>query len=262
MKRILLVNGIGMTKLTPITKFMVHLPMAFHAGKPESVLVICFGMGTCYESALSWGAKTTVVELIPDVPKTYGFYHDNAEQVLNDPNGRIVIDDGRRFLKRTSEQYDVIVVDPPPPVEQAGCSLLYSTEFYDLVKKHLKPGGILQAWYPTGDKVTAEGYFGSLNKSFPYVRCFPSLAFWGMHSLASMTPIQTPTADELASAPARRRQKDLLEWNSPDEISIFWRNVIANEVPIAKLLNNDPDFQITDDDPLNEYFILRRTGLF
>ncbi len=261
MKKILLVNGIGMTTLTPITKFMVHLPMAFHAGKPESVLVICFGMGTSYGSALSWGAKTIVVELIPDVPKTYGFYHDNAGQVLNDPNGRIVIDDGRRFLKRTSEKYDVIVVDPPPPVEQAGCSLLYSTEFYDLVKKHLKPGGILQAWYPTGDKATAEGYFGSLNKSFPYVRCFPSLAGWGIHSLASMTPIQTPTADELAARLPAGAKKDLLEWNSPDEVTSFWRNVITNEVPIAKLLNVDPDFQITDDDPLNEYFILRRAGL-
>ena len=51
----LLVNGIGMTKLTPITKFMAHLPLAMHREKPESALVICFGMGTTYRSALSLG---------------------------------------------------------------------------------------------------------------------------------------------------------------------------------------------------------------
>ena len=42
----LLVNGVGVTGLVPITKFMAHLPLAFHTGKPESALVICFGMGT------------------------------------------------------------------------------------------------------------------------------------------------------------------------------------------------------------------------
>jgi hypothetical protein len=45
-KKNLLVNGIGMTILSPITKFMVHLPLVAHQGKPESALVICFGMGT------------------------------------------------------------------------------------------------------------------------------------------------------------------------------------------------------------------------
>jgi len=40
--QLLLVNGIGMTTLTPITKFMVHLPLAFHQGPSESALIICF----------------------------------------------------------------------------------------------------------------------------------------------------------------------------------------------------------------------------
>jgi len=38
----LFVNGIGVTTLTPETKFMAHLPLALHAGKPESMLIICF----------------------------------------------------------------------------------------------------------------------------------------------------------------------------------------------------------------------------
>jgi len=65
----LVVNGFGMTKLTPITKCISHLPLALHQGPAKSVLVICFGMGTTFRSALSWGIDTTAVELVPSVPK-------------------------------------------------------------------------------------------------------------------------------------------------------------------------------------------------
>ncbi len=53
--RRLLVNGVGMTSLTPETKFMVHLPMAFHQGRPESALIICFGMGTSFRFGAELG---------------------------------------------------------------------------------------------------------------------------------------------------------------------------------------------------------------
>ena len=147
----LIVNGVGMTSLTPITKFMIHLPMSFHEGADPSVLVICFGMGTSYRSALSWDADTTVVELVPSVPKAFGYYHADAAEVLKNPKGHIVIDDGRRFLKRTPLKFDVIATDPPPPLQAAGSSLLYSQEFCDLIKQHLKPKGIAQIWLPAGD---------------------------------------------------------------------------------------------------------------
>ena len=61
----LYVNGIVTTLLVPETKFMAHLPLALHDGKSNSVLIICFGMGTSYRSALSWNVKTTAVELVP-----------------------------------------------------------------------------------------------------------------------------------------------------------------------------------------------------
>ena len=54
MNKRLLVNGIGITQLTPITKMMAHLPLAFLDHTPRSALVVCFGMGTTYRSLLSW----------------------------------------------------------------------------------------------------------------------------------------------------------------------------------------------------------------
>jgi spermidine synthase len=150
MRKRLLVNGIGITRLTPITKVMAHLPLAFLQNKPVSSLVICFGMGTTYRSLLSWNIEATAVELVPSVVDAFAYYFDDADLILNNPMGKIVIDDGRRFLMRTSETFDVITIDPPPPVEAAGSSLLYSEEFYDLVKLHLNEGGILQQWFPYG----------------------------------------------------------------------------------------------------------------
>ena len=54
MDKQILVNGYGMTSLTPITKMMAHLPLAFLDRPPQNALDICFGMGTTFRSLLSW----------------------------------------------------------------------------------------------------------------------------------------------------------------------------------------------------------------
>jgi spermidine synthase len=255
----LLVNGIGMTSLTPITKFMVHLPLAFHKGKSESALVICFGMGTTFRSALSWNIDTTVVELVPSVTKAFGFYHADAARAVNDPNGHIIIDDGRRFLKRTDKKFDVIVVDPPPPVQAAGSSLLFSREFYELATQHLKPGGILQMWFPGDDELaTCQAVVRSIHESFPYVRCFPSVEGWGIHMLASMQPIENLDAAQLAARMPDTAKNDLMEWNNSKDAPAYLTWVLAHEYAVPSLFNSNPEVQVTDDQPFNEYFLLRR----
>lgn len=258
----LLVNSVGMTKLTPITKFMVDLPLMYHKGPAQSVLVICFGMGTTYRSALSWGVDTTAVELVPDVPKAFGYYYADAAEVLKNPKGHIVIDDGRRFLNRTKEKYDVVVVDPPPPIEAAGSSLLYSTEFYDAVKRRLKPNGIIQMWLPGGDTATKHAVAYSICKSFPYRVSFPSIEGWGIHFLASMEPIEPKPVDQLVSRMPAGARKDLLEWAPGQDISAYVGKVVRPAVMTESLLDPKLGFELTDDDPVNEYFLLRRMGLF
>ncbi len=121
MNRKLVTNGVGMTVLTPITKMMAHFSLASLDHQPHSMLVICFGMGTTYRSALSWGIPVTAAELVPSVPKLFGYFHEDAAQVLASPGARIVVDDGRRYLERTGDKFDVIAIDPPPPV--TGCRI-------------------------------------------------------------------------------------------------------------------------------------------
>lgn len=258
----LLVNGIGMTALTPITKFMVDLPLALHQGDSQSALIICFGMGTSYRTALTWGLDTTAVELIPDVPKAFGFYYADAADVLRDPHGRIVIDDGRRFLKRTQEKYDLIVVDPPPPVEAAGSSLLYSKEMCELFKQHLKPHGIVQIWFPGGEPLIGQAVLRSAYATFPHVRCFISVSGWGVHILASEDPMEMRTAAQLASRLPDATKKNLVEWWPSVNVTNYMGVVLARELQVTNVLHPNPGIEITDDRPLNEYFLLRRNKLF
>lgn len=198
MQKRLLVNGIGMTGLGPATKMMAHIPLAFLDHPPQNALAICFGMGTTFRSLLTWGIPVTAVELVPSVPKMFPYFHADAAEILRSPNGHIVVDDGRRYLERTPEQYDVITIDPPPPVEAAGSGLLYTQEFYNVIRQRLRPDGILQQWLPDGDDEVRVAVTRALLNSFPYVRVFSYKSSWGYHFLASnLPPVPSQKAYEL-----------------------------------------------------------------
>ena len=204
MDRQLLVNGVGMTNLTPITKMMVHLPLALIARPPRNSLVVCFGMGTTFRSATAWGIPCSAVELIPSVPELFGFYHADAASVASRPGAEIVVDDGRRFLARARTRYDLITVDPPPPAEAATSSLLYSAEFCALARERLSEDGILALWFPGGDPAILSSICKAVAETFPHARAFQSMEGWGFHVLASRRPIAIASAESLAARlPAR-----------------------------------------------------------
>jgi spermidine synthase len=255
-----LINGVGMTALVPITKMMAHLPLAMLGRKPTDMLVICFGMGTTHRSALSWGISSTVVELIPSVPQVFGYFHEDGPRLLQSPMSHVVIDDGRLFLERTSDQYDVIAIDPPPPVEAAASSLLYSKEFYALAKRHLRPGGILQQWLPGGEPIVVSSVAKALQQSFPYVRVFGGIGGGGYQFLATLSPIPPTTADELASRMPAKAAVDLVEWGPESSTERQFAVVLQAEIPLEQLIQQDPDAPAMDDDrPVNEYYYLRHS---
>jgi hypothetical protein len=261
MGRKMLVNGVGITALDRCTKFMAHLPLAARPDA-ESALVICFGMGTTYRSLLSWGVDTTAVELVPSVRDAFPFYFDDAAELLAHPKGRVVIDDGRRFLQRTDRTFDVVTLDPPPPVEAAGSSLLYTNEFYRLVKLRLRKGGILHAWFPGMPK--DDGTYGAVLRSladeFPHIRIFTSTKDRSYHYLCSLEPLVVPDAEAFLARMPEAARRDLVEWNSGDERDplTYIRSLLAKEVPVAPMLAAAGENRITDDQPFNEYYVLRR----
>lgn len=258
MTRELLVNGIGMTSLTTDTKMMVHLPLASQGRAPKTILVLCFGMGTSFRSAMSWGADVDVVELVPGVPSLFGYFHEDAEAIAASPRAHIHIDDARRFLRRTRRTYDLIVIDPPPPVGAATSSLLYSREFYQLARARLAQGGLLQQWMPYADATTTAAVAQSIAESFPQARVFRSVEGWGLHFVASERPIGPLDARALADHMPPLAAKDFAEWTPGIEARDEFQALLNQETSIDKLLAGDPHAPaLTDDRPVNEYFLLR-----
>jgi len=240
---------------------MAHLPLAFLSRPGEDVLVICFGMGTSHRSVLSWDIHSTAVELVPSVPKLFSFFHPDAPALVNSSRSRIVIDDGRSYLKRTPDQYDVIILDPPPPVGAAASSLLYSEEFYVIAKRHLRPGGILQQWLPGpgGGATTEASVARALEESFPYVRAFHPIEGGGYHFLASMTPIPSTSAAQLAQRMPADAIRDLLEWGPKSTAEQQFQAVLDLEIPVATIVQGDPNAAaLRDDRAVNEYFLFRQ----
>jgi spermidine synthase/MFS family permease len=256
----LVVNGVGMTYLTTSSKAMAHLPVLFFPGTPRAALVICFGMGTTYRSLLSYEIPTTAVELVPSVVRVFPYFYQDATRLTRSPLSHIVIDDGRRFLERTQTTFDVVTLDPPPPVEAAGSSLLYSIEFYRAMKRHLSAKGVLQQWVPGGvEDRTLKAITRSLIESFPYVRVYKSMHEGeGFHFLASMHPLCAPSAAVWRTKLPPAAQQDLLEWEPQLDLTKLYQALLAQKRDPREWIVRDPGIRITDDRPYNEYFLLRR----
>jgi spermidine synthase len=66
---------------------------------------------------------------------------------MNDPRTQIIYDDARHFVLTTREKFDIITSDPIHPWVK-GSATLYSKEYFELVREHLNPGGIVTQWVP------------------------------------------------------------------------------------------------------------------
>jgi len=203
----------------------------------------------------------TAVELVPSVKNAFSFYFKDAAAVLADPKIEIVVDDGRRYLARTQQSFDVITIDPPPPVESAGSSLLYSEEFYKLASKRLSTQGIVAQWYPEGEGLVLEAVVGAIVEVFPFVRLFKSHEGWGYHILASNSPLSEKSLHNVSISLPKPVQADLSEWTPEGGInSVFTR---TKEISVYSiLLEGEPKRSISDDWPINDYFFLRRGRQF
>jgi spermidine synthase len=259
--KVLVINGRTHAYSTTVTKTMAHLPLAFLGRPPDHALVVAFGMGTTFRSLLSWNIDTTAVELVPSVPALFGHFHRNAVQVLASPRAHVVIDDGRRFLDRSTDLYDVITIDPPPPAEAAASSLLYSKEFYATARARLRPDGVLQQWLPYAELPILVSVTRALRDSFPHVRAFhyQQGGLSGFHFLASMQPIPIASGAVLASRLPPSAVTDFLEWGPERTAERQFDWILAGEKPVSALIALAPGVPaVQDDRPFNEYYFLRR----
>jgi spermidine synthase len=132
-----------------LQRMLGHMPALFH-GNPKSVLIVGFGAGVTAGSFVAHPEVKRIVicEMEPLIPPTATKYFGKENfNVMNDPRTQIVYDDARHFVLTTNEKFDIITSDPIHPWVK-GSATLYSKEYFELVKKHLNPGGVVTQWVP------------------------------------------------------------------------------------------------------------------
>lgn len=147
-----------------------HLPMLLHPS-PADALVICFGTGTTAAAVADDDRlrALTLVDLNADVFDVAPDFQEVNRDVLADPRVHVSVDDARHFLAATTQSFDVIAFEPPPP-RSAGAVDLYTTDFYALVKRRLRPGGVVAQWIPLGQQSDqlSRSLIGAIASSFEH----------------------------------------------------------------------------------------------
>ncbi len=211
----LLVDGQGMTKLVTETKLITHLPYLL-ANDPKRAMIVCFGMGTTTRSASKYpDLEIDAVDLVPQTFDYFHFYHDDADRVRRHPGLRFHVNDGRNQLLLSDKPYDLISVDPAPPLHSAGTVNLYSREFFELAKSRLSDGGVFCMWLPPA----RESEIVRVLKTFAEV--YPDGCAWGgfmqfgypgFYLTGGRRPIRPSLPERDAIAAKLAMVEDLGEW--------------------------------------------------
>jgi spermidine synthase len=147
------------------------------ASHPSSVLVIGCGAGIT-AGAVSIDPQVereTIVEIEPFVPRVAATYFSEPNfEVLHNPKVRVRIDDGRHYLLTSKERFDGITIDPLDPWVK-GAANLYTKEFFEAMKRHLGPGGVVTMYIQLFE-TNLEAVKSSLATFF---EVFPNGTIWG-----------------------------------------------------------------------------------
>jgi spermidine synthase len=174
----LLVNGKAVAADGPndirIQLMLGHVPLLMHPG-PTKALVVGMGTGYTLGSVTAHGSldQVTLVEIEPAILEARPFFASVNGDPLADPRLEVEIQDGRNYLKTTSQRFDVITADPIHPWN-AGSGYLFTREYYTTVREVLEPQGIMCQWLPIYG-LSIENY-KSIVSTFGSV--FPETMLW------------------------------------------------------------------------------------
>jgi spermidine synthase len=151
-------------------RMLGHLSGLLHA-RPRTVLIA--GVG----AALTAGSfsnhptveKIVVCETEPDIarmiPAWFGRQNSN---IIDDPRLQIINDDARHYLLATQEKFDIIASEPTQQLAQMPAGIL-TDEYFELVKRHLNPGGIFAEAIPLqqNSEVGVKASLATFFETFP-----------------------------------------------------------------------------------------------
>jgi spermidine synthase len=169
---------------------LVHPAMVAGRDSPVSVLVIGGGEGATLREVLRYPSvkRAVMVDIDSRVVECCREYLQEFHRgAFDDPRVEVIIGDGRELVSTTDERFDVVIIDISEPNEGGPAYLLYTEEFYHLVKNILNEGGrmVTQAGISS---IVAGDLFSMISRtiarafgtSHPYCSFVPSFACsWG-----------------------------------------------------------------------------------
>lgn len=128
-------------------RLLGHLPPLMRPGA-RNALVLSFGNG------IATGTMDTheipvidAVDLSPEMIEAASVYSEENYGVLESDRLRLHVEDGRNFLLRTEDRYDIISVDATHPANASSWAL-FTSEFYRLIESRLAEDGVFMQWIP------------------------------------------------------------------------------------------------------------------
>ena len=223
---------------------------------PRRAMVIGGGEGATVREILRHRSITGCLmvdidgEVVAECRKHLPEMHRGA---FDDPRTRLLHEDARAYLEKTSDRFDLIVIDLVEPLEEGPACLLFTKEFYSLVRDRLTADGVM-TMQAGMTKVNELFFFGAVNRTlrevFPvvapyqgFISCFGTP--WGFILASKGADPRRQTAEEIDRLLAARLDPaDLGYWNGAAHLHSF-------NLPkfITRAIETN-DRIITDADPL------------
>jgi spermidine synthase len=182
---------------------LVHPAFAAYNGEPKRVLVLGGGDGLALREILKYKSVESVqlIDLDPmmtGLSKEFPTLGEMNNHAFDDPRVSVANGDAFVWLDSTdAAPFDVAIIDFPDPNNFA-LGKLYSTRFYNLLKRKLKPDSavVIQCTSP----LIARRSYWSIIKTLqatgfdvkPFQTTVPSFGVWG-YALAKLQPFDHPT---------------------------------------------------------------------
>ena len=143
----------------------------------QRVLVIGCGAGVT-AGAVSIEPRLqqlTIAEIEPLVPQVVSrYFAEHNFDVVRNPKTRVRLDDARHYLLTTSEKFDAVTSDPLDPWVK-GAAMLYTREFFEIVKQRLNPGGVVTLFVQLYESNTE----AVKSEIATFMEAFPNGIVWG-----------------------------------------------------------------------------------
>ncbi len=212
---------------------VAHLPLC-QVSEGARVLLIAGGVfGTLEEISRHNPERIDYVELDPAILNLDKLIHGSLAR----PFIRVHVGDGRLFVKKTSVQYDVIIVDLPDP-ENAQLNRFYTWEFFAEVKSILARGGVLSFTLTGSENYLEEkglalnrSVYSALKRTFKHILVFPGIIHYYLASDAPLSPDIGEVLSRRGLITKRLVDYDLPSMGDPFRIDMLRRLLSEQEVP-------------------------------